>query len=660
MKATVISLVIMAAILLPAQDDGKKYIWPLTIDNGVSSTFQEFRSNHFHAGIDLRTFQATGYPVLAIADGAIEKIIVSWSGIGRAVFIRHNDGNLSLYGHLEKFRDDIEALVARQQKRSGEKYFGTYELPEPIPVRQGDVIAFSGESGNGLPHLHLEIRDKLNGSLNPLSFIASPSGDAYAPLLKGILLRSRADCLVNGDVGEFYFKLLGTGPLAAPVGPITVTGPFDLVLHAVDLSDVQHEVAPYSLEACLDGEPYYQVAFDRLLRDDNNQLGMLYDMAYSFPSSYFFKLFSQSGFDLENRKASFAEIINRLAPGAHEIKITVKDRQQNQAVALIPIQKLPGGEGLALNHKIDLQANRDRVLLDANLSLYINRDDVVVKIMDFPRPAAWITMKILQGDREQAVAAKEYGAGVFFCFKPLSRDMHLQMRFVLTDGSQPVEELQKSIKLLVLKSQSAQQFSYGDFLADFSAKTVLEPTVLLLEKVRLDADYPLLAGPVSIGPTNFTFLDTVFFKFKIPPGEARPEQLGVFKYQPLGERWRYVKTQNVPEAGYLGSRVLTGGIFALLRDVYPPEIRFRSRRKRYLGTPEKLVVRLRDRGKGIDDRSVAVFLNGQKTDCEYDPDWDYVLIDGTHGMKKGRNDLRVQAADFAGNRSEKKFHFHLR
>jgi hypothetical protein len=660
MKKTVISFLTLSVILLAAQDDQKKYIWPLTIDNGVSSTFQEFRSNHFHAGIDLRTFQTTGFPVLAIAEGAIERIIVSWSGIGRAVFLRHNDGNLSLYGHLEKFRDDIEALVARQQKRSGEKYFGTYDLPEPLPVRQGDVIAFSGETGNGLPHLHLEIRDKLNGSLNPLSYIVSPSVDTYAPVLKGILLRSRGDCLVNNDLGEFYFKLFGNGTLAAPAETLSVTGPFDLVLDALDLSDVQHEVAPYSLEAYLDGQPYYEVVFERLLRDDNNQLGMLYDMAYSFPSSYFFKLFFQEGFDLEKRKVSFAEKISLLTPGAHEIKIVVKDRQHNQAVALIPIQKLPAGEGPALNNKIDLQANEDRVLRDADVSLYINRDDVVVKVKDFPRPATWITLRILQGDREQAFAAKEYGAGVYFRFKPLTRDMRMQLRFILSDGRQPVEELQKNIHVLVLKSQTAQQFSYGDFMADFSAKTVLEPTVLLLEKVRLDADYPMLAGPVSIGPTHFAFLDTVLFKFRIPQDEARPEQLGIFKYQPLGERWSYVKTQNVPEAGYLGSRVLTGGIFALFRDIYPPEIRFRSRRKRYFATPEKLVVRLRDRGKGIDDQTVAVFLNGQKTDCEYDPDWDYVIIDMTNGMRKGKNDLRVQAADFAGNRSEKKFRFRLR
>jgi hypothetical protein len=660
MKKLVLFYIILLSVLLAAQENEKKYIWPLAIDNGISSTFQEFRANHFHAGIDLRTFKTTGYPVLAIADGEIDKIIMARTGMGRAVFLKHHDGSFSVYGHLERFRTDIEALVSQEQRRRGEKYFGAYILPQPLAIRQGDVIAFSGESGEGFPHLHLEIRDKQNGAVNPLSCIRDLPSDNYAPMLKGIMLRSRGHFMLNDDLGEFYFKLHGNGSLYTLAEPLTVTGPFDLVLHAFDLSDVRHVVAPYSLEAYLDGQLYYQITFDYLLWDDSNQLGMLYDMAYSSSGVYFFKLFFQSGFVLEKRKSLFAESFSLLPPGAHEIKIIVKDRQQNQAIALIPLQKLPAAEGLPLKRKYNLKANVNRVLSEAGFSTYINRDDVIIKIKEFPRPAAWITLKILQGSQEQIVAAKEYGAGVYFCFKPLNNDMRLQLRFLLSDGQQPVEEMQKNIQLLVLKSQTARQFHYGDFSADFAAKTVLEPTVLLLENEQLSAEYPLLAGPVSIGPTHFAFLDTVIFKFKIPQDQARPEQLGIFKYQPLGKSWRYVKTQKVPETGYLGCRVLNGGIFALLRDIYPPEIRFRGHRTWRSENLQKLVVRLRDRGKGIDDRTVAVFLNGQKADCEYDPDWGHILINETVGLRKGKNDLLVQAADFAGNRSEKMFHFHLK
>jgi len=78
--------------------------------------------------------------------------------------------------------------------------------------------------------------------------------------------------------------------------------------------------------------------------------------------------------------------------------------------------------------------------------------------------------------------------------------------------------------------------------------------------------------------------------------------------------------------------------FALLRDIYPPTIHFRSRRFKHSEYLKKLVVSLRDQGKGIDDRTVAVFLNGQKVDGEYDPDRDHVLISAPVGLRKGKND----------------------
>jgi diadenosine tetraphosphatase ApaH/serine/threonine PP2A family protein phosphatase len=120
------------------------------------------------------------------------------------------------------------------------------------------------------------------------------------------------------------------------------------------------------------------------------------------------------------------------------------------------------------------------------------------------------------------------------------------------------------------------------------------------------------------------------------------------------------KSQTVPEAGYLGCRVLNGGIYALLRDIYPPEIHFHSPRAWHYEDGKKLIVHLSDRGKGIDERTLAIFLNGQPIAGEYDPDWSHVLIGDNAGLQKGKNYLRVQVADFAGNHQEKNFHFHLK
>ena len=45
------------------------FINPLEIPMVLSGTFGELRSNHFHAGLDIKTQQVEGHKVVASADG---------------------------------------------------------------------------------------------------------------------------------------------------------------------------------------------------------------------------------------------------------------------------------------------------------------------------------------------------------------------------------------------------------------------------------------------------------------------------------------------------------------------------------------------------------------------------------------------------------------
>jgi hypothetical protein len=650
---------LIAASSWPSRESEKPYGWPLTIQNGISSTFQEFRSNHFHAGIDLRTFQKTGFPVLAIADGRIERLFVSNLGFGRCLRLRHSDGNYSEYAHLERFRDDLEAIVARVQASRGKKYFGATMLPQPVAVRRGEVIAISGESGYGFPHLHLEIRDGADRAINPLNLIQSPSPDRNAPRMKGILLRSRGGSLVNGDCGEFYFKLRKRGDAYTLDEPLKIDGSCDITLHAVDLSDSGHVVAPDSLEASLDGRPIFGVEFERLSRDDNNQLGMLYDMAYSTPSEFFFNLCSQSGFFLERTGGRLAEEFQRLAPGPHELRIVVRDNQRNQALAVLPISRLPaGGSGLPERKHYLSEAGKG-LMQQTEISTFINHDAIVAKMRDFPAPAARLKLRVTQGAEELIVPARECSSGVFFCFRPLNHELRMQLRFELSTGGLTTEMRQKVLHAVLLKNHYSQTVRLHDFAAEFGPTSVREPTALLLEPVALTPELPLLAGPVRSEPVHFAFLDAVFFKFKVPAGAVRREQLGIFKYHPSSGKWSYVPTQPDREEGYVSCRVLTAGTFALLRDVFPPAIRLRRPASRQLRRLKRLVVLIGDKGKGVNLDSLAVFLNGQKIDAEYDPDWGHVLLEPLPALKMGRNNLLVRVADLAGNHSTRHFFFAL-
>ncbi len=98
-----------------------------------------------HKGIDWAT--PVGTSVVASCGGTVTK--AGWgSGYGYVVYIRHEDGRETRYGHLSK------VLVSAGQK-----------------VKQGQKIALSGNTGRSTgPHLHFEMR--INGAaVNPLNYL---------------------------------------------------------------------------------------------------------------------------------------------------------------------------------------------------------------------------------------------------------------------------------------------------------------------------------------------------------------------------------------------------------------------------------------------------------------------------------------------------------
>jgi len=88
---------------------------PLDIPMLLSGNFGELRSNHFHAGIDIKTQGVTGQRVHASADGYISRIKIEAAGYGNTLYITHPAGYTTVYGHLDRFRQDIADHVMKQQ-----------------------------------------------------------------------------------------------------------------------------------------------------------------------------------------------------------------------------------------------------------------------------------------------------------------------------------------------------------------------------------------------------------------------------------------------------------------------------------------------------------------------------------------------------------------
>src|SRR5580658_21837 len=145
---------------------------PLGIPMSLAANFGELRPNHYHMGLDIRTQHRENLPVYAAADGYIARVQIEPFGFGQAIYIRHPNGYTTVYGHLNHFIPALAAYVGQQQYRQQSWAVDLMIPPALFPVKQGDQIAWSGNTGGSQgPHLHFEIRLTAEDvNLNPLLF----------------------------------------------------------------------------------------------------------------------------------------------------------------------------------------------------------------------------------------------------------------------------------------------------------------------------------------------------------------------------------------------------------------------------------------------------------------------------------------------------------
>src|SRR5688572_19761650 len=97
----------------------EKFLYPINpgLPGSLAGTMGELRSTHFHSGIDIRTDNIIGLPVLASKSGYISRITVSPSGYGNVLYIKHPDGHTTLYAHLDRFKGKLADYILQEQYR---------------------------------------------------------------------------------------------------------------------------------------------------------------------------------------------------------------------------------------------------------------------------------------------------------------------------------------------------------------------------------------------------------------------------------------------------------------------------------------------------------------------------------------------------------------
>lgn len=225
----------------------------------ITGTFGESRGGHLHSGIDLSTGGVTGVPVRALAAGSVVRLRAGAFGYGRALYFDVGGGTLIVYGHLQRFAPALEGFLRGAQEAAGEYEADLSIEPGRFVHAAGDTLAWSGDTGSGPAHLHLEVR---RGGLpvNPLiAGLRAPDG--APPSLPALVWRALdSSGWVDGGSSATRAAPGDGGAPCAP--PVRVHGLVGLECLAVDANGATDaRLTPLRIGLYLDGELIFERRF---------------------------------------------------------------------------------------------------------------------------------------------------------------------------------------------------------------------------------------------------------------------------------------------------------------------------------------------------------------------------------------------------------------
>lgn len=263
MHRIVLSLFIQLLVIQLFGQSTNHYNPPLKIPMYLSGNFGEIRSDHFHSGIDIKTQGTTGHHVSAIESGYISRIKVQANGYGFSIYLAHPDGNTSVYGHLNKYREDIESYVKNIQYQRQAHQVDIYLKPGEFPVEKGDFIAYSGNTGGSMgPHLHFEIRSSATQHPKNVLSYGFDIADNIAPRFQRLCVYPLGEnSRVNGSTEKQFFELVyDQGMYTIPWGTkMELSGKIGIGVEVYDFLDgAGNRCGIYTLEGFLDELSFYQ------------------------------------------------------------------------------------------------------------------------------------------------------------------------------------------------------------------------------------------------------------------------------------------------------------------------------------------------------------------------------------------------------------------
>ncbi|NIP41680.1 MAG: M23 family metallopeptidase [candidate division Zixibacteria bacterium] len=351
----------MALLLIFSVPLQAEYLWPLPASKELTSHFCAFRGGHYHAGIDIRTFGKTGYNVVAVEDGYLWRVASNWWGYGNVVYLKLDDGNIAVYGHLLEFTPEVEKYVRDNQLHEGRFKVNLFPEKDRFRFRKGDLVGKTGQSGSGPPHLHFEIRNADNQPMNPLPFYPDLR-DGYKPRYEEITFRPLdSDSYIEGRARpysiDFQYNRADNNYILNKVP--SLRGEIGIEVKVADRrsgTDRKYNVA--GLKFYLNDELVFETEYDTLSFNTWGSVDLDYNHYQRIKNkSYYHNLYypegrksSQQNPDDSCRTCKAVPIDHYTKLGIYNARIIAYDRNGNEREARFQINIIPN---IDLNAYVD-------------------------------------------------------------------------------------------------------------------------------------------------------------------------------------------------------------------------------------------------------------------------------------------------------------------
>jgi hypothetical protein len=664
-------LVLSVPVGLSAETD---WHYPLEIKVGVSSTFGEFRGNRVHTGVDLKTNMQTGYKVYAIDDGAVVRLCAKKYGFGNAVYIQHPNGLMSVYGHLDRFAEEglgLQSLVERYRQQRGRKYPGNIYLERP--VKRGQLIGYSGETGYGLPHLHFEVRRGGATPIDPFKH-GFEYPDTTAPIIESLLIEPLGPhSYVDGEHGIREYRTQAAGAGVYAIEPIPqITGQVRFTAAAYDQIGAENRCAVDridlyiahcsvdQLDLYVDQERLFRNQFNWVTYNTNHRGGLVYDYNWtrlSNPTQYYYRLYNLSPAHFPYREV---ETLNRgvwdttaCQEGLYTITLETRDVGGNRSRAQMQVY---------VEHQPTLERAYPPLQDDWRVEIRDFHDflEIVCQTAVPPQqpPTARIT---LNGGQPQDVQLTPAGEQIFAGTYSLisGQDGRLQIHVTAATRGGRVLETTRQVPVNTIFARRGGTVTNGDKAAmTLPAGALYEDifaNIFPTTAYETTPGLPLVSDVYDFRPAGCPLEKKGKIRIQYPADAQNIQQLGIYWWDHIKRRW-YFMDDAAGSHNSLTAGIIYPSIYAILRDEVRPVI------ERFIPEPGSTVTAahrtlaaiITDVGKGVAESSIVMTLDGRRVAGEYDPDrrkYEYTL---SGPLAAGAHTLRVQAADRAGHPAQQR------